>query len=324
MQAWLSAHWVDIAIVATLAWYGYDGWVRGLFSLSLETAGFVIALFAATLGYRLLGGAIVAHYATPQSFANAIAFFGIWWLIDLAWPLAGRALYRRLPERWRKAKIARAFGIVPGLVNGVLILSVILTVVSAFPLSKAVKSQATGSTLARPILAVSAGIDRLIAPVLGPLAEEGVNLLTVHPESGESIDLHFTVHDGTVDAASEQAMLKLVNAERTKRGLRPLALSTALTAAARAHARDMFERGYFSHVTPEGLTPPDRLDRAGIPYGVMGENLALAPDVTIAHDGLMNSPGHRANILGAAFTRVGIGVIDGGVYGEMFVQEFTD
>jgi len=38
----------------------------------------------------------------------------------------------------------------------------------------------------------------------------------------------------------------------------------------------------------------------------------------------MNSPGHRANILGASFRRVGIGVIDGGVYGEMFVQEFTD
>ena len=324
MRDWFLAHWMDITIVLTLAWYGYDGWVRGFFSLILETAGFVSALLIATVGYRPLGAAIAGRFTTPQSFANAIAFFGLWWLIDLAWPLAGAALYRRLPAGWRRAKIDRAFGIAPGLLNGILILSVILTVVSAFPLSKAIKGQAIGSPLARPILAVTRGIDRLIAPVLGPLAEEGVNLLTVHPESGERIDLHFTVHDGTVDAASEQAMLKLVNAERTKRGLKALVLSARLTDVARAYARDMFERGYFSHVTPEGLTPPERLDRAGIPYGVMGENLALAPDVMIAQDGLMNSPGHRANILGAAFRRIGLGVIDGGVYGEMFVQEFTD
>jgi len=324
MPAWLVAHWVDIAIILTLAWYAFDGWTRGFLSIALETAGFLLAMLLAVLGYRALGALIAARLSVPPSFANALAFFGIWWVADLAWPLAARPIYRRLPQRWRAAKIDRIFGLLPGLANGVLILSVLLTVVSAFPVSAAIKRQATDAALARPILAVTRGIDRLIAPVLGPLAEESVDMLTVHPESGERIDLHFTVHDGKVDAASEQRMLTLVNAERTKRGLRPLVLSSSLTGVARAYARDMFERGYFSHVSPEGLTPPDRLDRAGIPYGVMGENLALAPDVLIAHDGLMNSPGHRANILGASFRRVGIGVIDGGVYGEMFVQEFTD
>ena len=54
------------------------------------------------------------------------------------------------------------------------------------------------------------------------------------------------------------------------------------------------------------------------------ENLALAPNVDIAHKGLMNSPGHRANILSPSFGRVGIGVIDGGGYGKMFAQEFAD
>ena len=55
-----------------------------------------------------------------------------------------------------------------------------------------------------------------------------------------------------------------------------------------------------------------------------GENLALAPTTEFAHEGLMNSPGHRANILNGQFRRVGIGVLDGGIYGKMFVQEFTD
>jgi uncharacterized protein YkwD len=52
--------------------------------------------------------------------------------------------------------------------------------------------------------------------------------------------------------------------------------------------------------------------------------LALAPTLATAHTGLMNSEGHRANILEPKFKRVGIGVIDNGVYGKMFVQVFTD
>jgi uncharacterized protein YkwD len=66
------------------------------------------------------------------------------------------------------------------------------------------------------------------------------------------------------------------------------------------------------------------MDKAGVKYTVAGENLALAPDVNIAHNGLMNSPGHKANILTPEFRKVDMGVINGGKYGEMFSQEFTD
>lgn len=324
MKEWLALHWIDIAILVSLVWYGLDGWTRGFWALCLETLGFLLALTLATFGYRPLGTDIAFRFSTPESFANAIAFFGVWWLVDLAWPLVSRVLYRRLPDKWQKANINHAFGLVPGLVNGILILSVILTVVSAFPLSTAIKRQATESPLERTLLSVTSGYDRLIGPAFGPLAERSVNTLKIHPSTDESIDLHFTLHGGTVDADGELAMLKLVNDERTARGLSPLVLNLQLIEAARAHAKDMFERGYFSHVTPEGLTPPDRLDRAKITYGTMGENLALAPEIMIAHDGLMKSPGHRANILSERFRKIGIGVIDGGVYGEMFVQEFTD
>ena len=66
------------------------------------------------------------------------------------------------------------------------------------------------------------------------------------------------------------------------------------------------------------------MDKAGIHFQAAGENLALAPNINLAHQGLMNSPGHRANILSPDFKKVGIGVIDGGIYGEMFVQEFSN
>lgn len=62
---------------------------------------------------------------------------------------------------------------------------------------------------------------------------------------------------------------------------------------------------------------------AGIGFDVAGENLAFAPSVEVAHEGLMNSPGHRENILSPDFCRVGIGVQNSGVYGRMFSQEFA-
>jgi uncharacterized protein YkwD len=63
---------------------------------------------------------------------------------------------------------------------------------------------------------------------------------------------------------------------------------------------------------------------AHVRYLTAGENLALAPTLQVAHSGLMNSPGHRANILHPQFGRLGIGILDGGIRGLMVSQEFRD
>jgi uncharacterized protein YkwD len=119
-------------------------------------------------------------------------------------------------------------------------------------------------------------------------------------------------------------MLDLVNAERFANGLQPLVLDPELTEVARRHSADMFARGYFAHDTPEGLTPFDRMKESKVNFLTAGENLALAPTLSIAHRGLMNSPGHRANILRPQFGRVGIGIMDGGMRGLMVSQEFRN
>ncbi|MGN6362248.1 MAG: CAP domain-containing protein, partial [Thermomicrobiales bacterium] len=93
---------------------------------------------------------------------------------------------------------------------------------------------------------------------------------------------------------------------------------------ARAHGEEMFELGYFSHDSPVSGSPFDRLNAAGIQYHAAGENLALAPDLDIAMQGLMNSPGHRANILSPDYGRVGIGIISSRYHGLMFVQLFRN
>ena len=93
---------------------------------------------------------------------------------------------------------------------------------------------------------------------------------------------------------------------------------------ARDHSLEMFQLDYFSHNSPTSGSPFDRMHAAGIPFGVAGENLAYAPNVDIAHQGLMNSPGHRANILRPEFGHIGIGVIRSQVQGSMFTQDFTN
>ena len=119
-------------------------------------------------------------------------------------------------------------------------------------------------------------------------------------------------------------MLDLVNSERVANGLQPLAPDPELTEVARRHSADMFARGYFAHDTPEGLSPFDRMKEANVRFLAAGENLALAPTLSVAHTGLMNSPGHRANILRPQFGRLGIGIMDGGMRGLMVSQEFRN
>ena len=110
-----------------------------------------------------------------------------------------------------------------------------------------------------------------------------------------------------------------INAQRVKNGLPALEWEAELATVARVHSDDMTRRGYFSHDTPEGLGPSDRIDRAGYScwkgshYGV-AENIAVETtlgnlDRTAAQavQGWMNSPGHRTNLLGRQYDRTGIG-----------------
>lgn len=123
-------------------------------------------------------------------------------------------------------------------------------------------------------------------------------------------------------SADEQRMYELVNAERSKQGLKPLAVDMELVKLARLKAKDMIDKNYFAHQSPTYGSPFDMMRNAGISYRTAGENLAGASTVDRAHTNLMNSPGHRANILNSGYTSAGIGVVNGGPYGKMFVQLF--
>lgn len=118
-------------------------------------------------------------------------------------------------------------------------------------------------------------------------------------------------------------MLDLVNGARAKAGLAPLKADPLLTKLARMKSLDMIANHYFSHTSPVWGSPFDLMRKKGVHYRTAGENIAGNQSVSAAHAALMNSPGHRANILNRRFTKVGIGIIHGGDYGIMFTQDFT-
>jgi uncharacterized protein YkwD len=115
-------------------------------------------------------------------------------------------------------------------------------------------------------------------------------------------------------ARTRALTLCLLNEERAREGLGPLRSEGRLELAAQRYAAEMVDRRFFEHVDAGGLDPQDRILMAGYPAtnAWTGENLAwgTGPEGSPVEivDGWMHSPGHRANILRAAFTEIGIGV----------------
>lgn len=119
----------------------------------------------------------------------------------------------------------------------------------------------------------------------------------------------------------EDRVLAAVNAERTTAGCGPVKADAKLRDLARAHSADMAARDYFDHNTPEGLTPWDRADKAGV-TNLGAENIARGqktPDAVMR--AWMNSPGHRRNILDCGLKTLGVGVKEG-ANGPWWTQDF--
>lgn len=124
-------------------------------------------------------------------------------------------------------------------------------------------------------------------------------------------------------SADEKKMVDLINLERTREGLSALTPDLELSRVARIKSAEMIEKDYFSHTSPTYGSPFDMMKKFGITYRTAGENIACNQNVENAHEALMNSPGHRKNILSPDFTHVGIGIVDGGMCGQMYTQMFV-
>lgn len=316
---------IDILLVIVILLSVLNGYRRGFINGVIDLTGWVLSLIAGLRYYqplaRWLGPRIDLWsevWDQPIAFVLIAVFVGVFVYV------IGYGLLRRLPEDIHERRANQVFGIIPGFVNGLIVVAILSALLLAIPLSEGLSERTRDSSLVNRLAVYAERLEGSLRPVFGEAIARSLNLLTIRPDSDERVTLPFKVESSRPRPDLEKQMLDLVNQERRAAGLNALEPDPELTEVARKHSADMFARGYFAHDTPEGLSPFDRMREANVRFITAGENLALAPTIPVAHTGLMNSPGHRANILRPQFGRVGIGVMDGGMRGLMVSQEFRN
>lgn len=324
----MNLNLIDLLIVVVIALSIWGGWRRGLILAGADLLALAGSLLWAFWAYPY-GAAFAERNAEEWGvqwgiWAPPLSFLLAYLLGRIVLGLVLAALVRPLPPQAHANVGNRALGVLPGAVNGLINATVVAMLLLGLPLTDDI-SRATGdSVLVNRLAAPAEWLEAKLSPIFNPAVQRTLSKLTVQPDSRESLRLPFKVKNAKPRPDLEASMLTMLNDERRAQGLRPLEADPQAADVARAHSRDMFARGYFSHFTPQGEDLGARMRRAKVTYLFAGENLALARTLPMAHQGLMNSPGHRANILRPQFGRVGIGIVDGGRYGLMVTQDFRN
>ena len=318
----LGLNWVDLVIIVLLVYFTLEGIGRSLILEALDFASFLIAFFISFRYYNLPAKFFESQFQIPHGLTLVMGFMVAWFISEVVFYLLVRVFFPKLPKLQFLG--AQTLSAIPSFLRGLIFVALTLVLIATFPIQPSIKKGVLDSKLGSLILKNAYRLEQPVKNVFGGVTSDTLTFLTIKPKTDERVNLGFQTAEFRIDETSEQQIMQLVNEERATRGLKSLTLDPKLREVARLHSEDMFKRGYFSHYSPEGKTVADRATETGVDFLVIGENLAYAPSVEAAHRGLMNSEGHRANILSEDYSRIGIGVLDGGVYGKMFTQVFSN
>ena len=319
---------IDAAIFALMGvavWNGYRaGFIATLFGLATW-----IVSFAAAVVFQTPAASLVERLGPSAAVARPLGFILVLVLVEALFSLAGHfavgPIVRMVHRAGRWAEMSdKALGVLPSVARSLFVVGIVLSAIVVSPVSTDLKAAVEQSRLARALIERVALVQPQLASLSGQFGDN-VPLFVTKLGAEDTESLANVLPEGlqpTPDPAAERQLFDLVNEARTSAGIPPLDWDERLVPVARAHSAEMFRLRYFSHESPTAGSPFDRLKAAGITYTRAGENLAYAQSVTVAHQGLMSSEGHRANILSPQFTRIGIGVMSAGAYGRMFTQMF--
>lgn len=322
----MQLNWVDYVIVGAVVYFSVEGWRRGLPQLLASLASFLASLWLAVKYNTPVGNFLGEKFGLPALWTKVLGYLIVAFVSETIISTILENVAANLPKKASTSFPSRVAAALVSAINSLVIAAFIVLVVLALPMRGSIKNDVKASVLAKRLAQLAERYGGKVTSSLEEATNEVRRFFTIEPDSKDRVPLEVApaAADLSVDAVSEERMVDLVNEERKKAGIGTLRLDVSMRDVSRAHSRDMFERRYFSHYDANGHDAAWRMERAGIPYTFVGENLAFAPDVDIAHEGLMNSEGHRHNILDGEFHRIGIGVIDGGIYGKMFTQLFAD
>ena len=318
----LSEGFVDLIIVVALIYFTLETWGRPLILKLIDLVSFLLAFFLSFRYYNYPAQFFQTQFQIAHGFSLVLGFMATWFLSEMVFYFLTQLILSKVPHL--KIPGEKFVSLIPSFLRGLIFISLFLILIATFPIQPSIKKAVLDSKIGSFILSNTYALEEPVKQVFGGITKDSLSFMTIEPKTNERISLGFRTDQFQVDEADEKVMIGLVNKERVSRGLKSLTFEVKLESVARSHSEDMFKRGYFSHFSPEGETVADRANKLNIEYIVIGENLAFAPSLDLAHTGLMNSPGHRANILSVDYNKIGIGVMDGGVYGKMFTQVFSN
>ncbi|MDK9711260.1 CAP-associated domain-containing protein [Acidaminobacter sp.] len=144
----------------------------------------------------------------------------------------------------------------------------------------------------------------------------------IAPVTEEAFKSLYPTASAGLRTAYEKQTFDLVNVFRIAKGKSVVTYNATASKVAYAHSLDMLNRSFFDHVNPDGKSPFDRMQAAGLSFSAASENIAAGYiNAVTTHMGWVNSPGHRVNLLGN-YTQLGTGVAFGGEYKQYFTQNF--
>lgn len=309
-----------LIVVLTSAVAGYiTGFIRLAFALLKISAGITAAYFCYSMPAMLL----MDNFMVTQVWANIIAFLVTFVVVFIALHFLLKPLSEKIITPHKRI-LNKASGAVVSVVFAGMIFLLTLPFSSLVSIPQEVEDEIKAQGFSDVVRQPFNFVNDKVLPMFREQPVQVMALKATAPVSEEGIFLAYTTTDYTTQPGLEAQMLQMVNTERRLAGLKTLSADSLLTIAARAHSADMLKRGYFSHNTPDGINPFQRLHKLNIDYLYAGENLAMAPTLMKAHNGLMRSPGHKANILNPSYGKVGIGILNAGIHGLMITQEFKD
>ena len=323
----MIGNWIDLIIIFYLIIHLVDGIKRGFYSIIVNMVSFMISIVIAYFTYSYTAYIFIANFGLEEVYSNIIGFFLNMFVVKLILLILFR---KKLPnslfviDKCFKRRAASGFA---SFLYSCMVVFLLLSITLSFSLPHIFKNQVASSSSGKIVvidpIRINGGLKDIFGDVIAVTIDK-FDFMTVGDEEEKKIELGYTISNISIDEKSELEMLLLINKEREQRGSTSLVIDEKAREVARKHGIDMFKNGYFSHINLENMTPSDRMKVGEVEFSFSGENLALSKDLSSAHGGLMNSAGHKKNILHPFFHRVGIGVIDGGKYGKIFVQNFAD
>ncbi|MGE5107669.1 MAG: CvpA family protein [Sphingobacteriales bacterium] len=315
-----SFYLITGSILLLFSLIGYKaGFIRNVLFLIKITAAIVAAFFLYTYAATIITEVFPSLSVWQYPVAFLICSLSSLLIISLLFiPI------KKITQPLHHKLLNKILGILPGLFTGVIIMLMMIRLIPLLDVPQNISDDFKKNDLNSFINPSEEWLENKLTLIFKKPFTQTIAAANEDIVSHGAVTLSFVTDVYAIRPDLEMQLLLMVNRERKKSGLKALLPDPQLTIVAREHSEDMFKRGYFSHNTPDGVDPFQRIHNAKIKYLSAGENLALAQSLDLAHQGLMNSPGHRANILNPDYGRLGIGIVDGGSYGLMITQEFRN